>query len=64
VKSWLIRKSVPDLEVMARKIIKEYGDALESLVSQLGVTGVDVELKNLIFAANGPKSPHRVPGRS
>jgi hypothetical protein len=56
VKSRLIRKSVADLEVMARKVIEEYGDdALESLVSQLGVTGVDGELKNLIFAANGPK---------
>ncbi len=56
VKSRLIRKSVADLEVMARKVIEEYGDdALECLVSQLGVTGVDGELKNLIFAANGPK---------
>jgi hypothetical protein len=56
VKSRLVRKSVADLEVMARKVIEEYGDdALESLVSQLGVTGVDGELKNLIFAANGPK---------
>ena len=56
VKSRLIRKSVADLEVMARKVIEEYGDdALESLVSPLGVTGVDGELKNLIFAADGPK---------
>ena len=49
---------------MARKIIKEYGDALESLVSQLGVTGVDVELKNLIFRRQRAEGPHRVPGRS
>jgi hypothetical protein len=56
VKSRLIRKSVADLEVMARKVIEEYGDdALESLVSQLGMTGVDGDLKNLIFAAIGPK---------
>ena len=56
MKSRLIRKSVADLEVIARKVIEEYGDdALESLVSQLGVSGVDGELKNLIFAANGPK---------
>jgi very-short-patch-repair endonuclease len=56
VKSRLIRKGVPELEAMARKIIDEYGDeALETLVAQLGVTGVGGELKNLIFAAKGPK---------
>jgi hypothetical protein len=56
VKSWLIRRSGADLKVMARKVIEEYGDdALESLVSQLGMTGVNGELKNLVFAADGPK---------
>lgn len=56
VKSRLIRKTLAELEVMGRKVIEEYGDdALESLIAQLGVTGVDGELKNLIFAANGPK---------
>ena len=41
---------------MARKIIDEYGDEyLEQLLAQLGMTGVAGELKNLIFAANGPK---------
>jgi very-short-patch-repair endonuclease len=56
VRSRLIRRSVAELEAIARKVIDEYGDeALEALVAQLGVTGVGGELKNLIFAANGPK---------
>ena len=56
VRSRLMRKSVDELEAIARKVIAEYGDeALEQLVAHLGVTGVAGELKNLIFAANGPK---------
>ena len=56
VRSRLGRRSVVELEAMARKVIDEYGDeALEALVAQLGVSGVGGELKNLIFAANGPK---------
>jgi very-short-patch-repair endonuclease len=56
VKSRLTNKSISELESMARKIIEEYGDgALEQLIKQLGVTGVAGEMKNLIFAAKGPK---------
>ena len=56
VRSRLIHKSVEELEAIARTVIDEYGDDdLEQLVAQLGMTGVSGELKNLIFAANGPK---------
>ena len=56
VRSRLINKSIAELETMARAVIDEYGDEdLERLVAQLGMTGVAGELKNVIFAANGPK---------
>jgi hypothetical protein len=56
VRGRLLKKSVAELEAMARKIIDEYGDdALEQIIEQLGMTGVAGEMKNLIFAANGPK---------
>lgn len=48
------RRSVAELEAMARKVIDEYGDeALEALVAQLGVTGVGGELKNLRITTHG-----------
>src|SRR5262249_47287421 len=54
--SRLIHKSVEELEAIARTVIDEYGDDdLEQLVAQLGMSDVSGELKNLIFAANGPK---------
>ena len=56
VKKRLIGKSVSDLMSLAHQVIEEYGDvALEQLVGQLGMTGVSGEMKNIIFAANGPK---------
>jgi hypothetical protein len=56
VRGRLLNKSIAEMEAMARKIIDEYGDeALEQIIEQLGMTGVAGELKNLIFAANGPK---------
>src|SRR5208282_471023 len=56
VRSRLLHKSIAELEAMARKIIDEFGDEyLEQLLAQLGMIGVAGELKNLIFAANGPK---------
>lgn len=56
VRSRLLNKSIVELEAMAHAVIEEYGDeALEQLVAQLGMTGVSGELKNVIFAANGPK---------
>ncbi|KLL09860.1 hypothetical protein FrCorBMG51_22045 [Protofrankia coriariae] len=55
VRSRLFR-TLPELTELARRIIKEYGsDELETILSQLGPTGVSGEPKNLIFAANGPK---------
>jgi very-short-patch-repair endonuclease len=41
---------------IARKVADEYGgEELEQYLTGVGVTGVDGELKNLIFAADGPK---------
>jgi hypothetical protein len=41
---------------MARAVAEQYGDAeLAALVGPQGIHGVDGELKNLIFAAHGPK---------
>lgn len=49
-------KSLPDLMAIARRVIDEYGDDdLQQLLAQLGLQGVSGELKNLIFAADGPK---------
>jgi hypothetical protein len=56
VRSRLMYRSVAELEQIARKVVEEYGDAtLEQLLAPSTVTGVAGELKNLIFAANGPK---------
>ena len=47
---------MPELEAIAERIIDEYDDQmLITLVRPDGLRGVDGELKNLIFAANGPK---------
>jgi len=46
----------PELVAIAGRIIDEYDDhTLIALVRSDGLRGVDGELKNLIFAANGPK---------
>ncbi|MFF3505645.1 hypothetical protein [Streptomyces sp. NPDC003247] len=48
--------AVPELTTVARKVVDEYDvPALEQILASLGMTGVDGEFKNLIFAANGPK---------
>ncbi|MGW3520598.1 hypothetical protein [Streptomyces hydrogenans] len=48
--------AVPELTTVARKVVDEYDvPALEEILTSLGMTGVDGEFKNLIFAANGPK---------
>lgn len=45
-----------DLLGLARRVYEEYPTAeLAALVGSPGYRGVDGELKNLIFAANGPK---------
>ncbi|MET9881322.1 hypothetical protein ABZZ36_43150 [Actinacidiphila glaucinigra] len=48
--------AVPELTAVARKVVDEYDvPELEQILASLGMTGVDGEFKNLIFAANGPK---------
>jgi hypothetical protein len=55
--------STVELAQFARRVHEEYGDTedgtLNSALASLGVSGVDGALKQLIFAANGPK-PHIV----
>jgi very-short-patch-repair endonuclease len=52
----LIGCSLEDLISFVGRIADEYGDeGLEKYLTGFGVTGVDGELKNLIFAADGPK---------
>ncbi|MFJ3498849.1 hypothetical protein ACIPPJ_35490 [Streptomyces sp. NPDC086091] len=47
---------VPELIAVARKVLDEYeAPELDRVLASLGMTGVDGEFKNLIFAANGPK---------
>ncbi|MFF3991514.1 hypothetical protein ACFY0B_44095 [Streptomyces sp. NPDC001797] len=47
---------LPELTAVARKVLDEReAPELEEVVASLGMTGVDGEFKNLIFAANGPK---------
>lgn len=56
VKRRLIGCSIDDLLSFVGKIADEYGDeGLEKYLIGFGVTGVNGELKNLIFAADGPK---------
>jgi very-short-patch-repair endonuclease len=56
VKQHLMSKTVPELIDLARKVVEEYGDTdLAAAVGKFGANGVDGELKNLIFAADGPK---------
>ncbi|BBC28869.1 hypothetical protein SGFS_001600 [Streptomyces graminofaciens] len=56
VRSRLQRKTLSELVNIARRVISEYGDDdLQALVGALGARGVDGEMKNLIFAADGPK---------
>ncbi|MFE0631564.1 hypothetical protein ACFW3D_32000 [Streptomyces sp. NPDC058864] len=56
VRARLQGKTLPELVDIARLVISEYGDDnLQALVGMLGARGVDGEMKNLIFAADGPK---------
>jgi very-short-patch-repair endonuclease len=56
VRSRLQGKGLDELVPLARRVAEEYGDEeLRHLVGRLGTHGVDGELKNLIFAADGPK---------
>ncbi|TCO54359.1 hypothetical protein [Actinocrispum wychmicini] len=56
VKSRLLGHSMDQLRSIAARAADEYGDEeLEALLVGSGATGVDGELKNIIFASNGPK---------
>lgn len=56
VRQRLMSKTVPELIDLAHKVVEEYGDTeLAAAVGQFGANGVDGELKNLIFGADGPK---------
>jgi hypothetical protein len=56
VKSRLLGHSMDQLRAIAAQAADEYGDDdLEALLAGAGATGVDGELKNIIFASNGPK---------
>lgn len=56
VRNRLMSLSPAELGDMARAVIEQYDDPeLAAIVGPLGVHGVDGELKNLIFAAHGPK---------
>lgn len=57
VRTRLFGKSREELLDLAQRIVTDYGgDELKNLIaSGSGLRGVDGELKNLIFAANGPK---------
>ncbi len=49
-------KTMDELVTLARRIADDYADTgLEKLLTALSEGGVDGELKNLIFAADGPK---------
>lgn len=48
--------ALPELTAVARKVLDEFeAPELDQVLAALGMTGVDGEFKNLIFAANGPK---------
>lgn len=56
----LFGKSMTELVDLARRVAEEYNPVyVQPLLDQLGARGAHGELKNLIFAANGPK-PHIV----
>jgi very-short-patch-repair endonuclease len=56
VRRRLIPCDLDQLLEIARRVEDEYGDGeLEQYLSAVGVTGIEGELKNLIFAADGPK---------
>src|SRR5690349_8276682 len=56
VRTRLLPLSRPELEDMVRKVAADIGDdELLALIAPPGLRGVHGELKNLIFAADGPK---------
>jgi hypothetical protein len=60
VRSRLLAMSLDELAELARKVVAQFGDQdLGRILERLGAHGVAGDLKNLIFAADGPK-PHIV----
>jgi very-short-patch-repair endonuclease len=56
VRNRLMTLSAPEVAEMARAVAEQYDDVeLGALLAPVGLHGVDGELKNLIFAAHGPK---------
>lgn len=56
VRSKLQGLSLSRLESIARTLLEEWDDpGLEQLIARTGLRGVQGEMKNLIFAADGPK---------
>ena len=56
VRTRLLSKSLDELAELARKVTAQFGDEdLATILARLGAHGVAGDLKNLIFAADGPK---------
>lgn len=56
VRARLRELELPELMTVARAVLTEWDDdTLQDLVDRAGVGGVAGELKNIIFASNGPK---------
>lgn len=56
VRTRLKGKTLAELVEMARKLTEEYNDSdLDALLANVDSVGVEGEVKNIIFAANGPK---------
>ncbi|MHA4772962.1 hypothetical protein L1085_000440 [Streptomyces sp. MSC1_001] len=56
VKARLQDMDLPALVTVARRVVAEYGDEdLKRILAPLGLHGVSTDMKNLIFAADGPK---------
>lgn len=52
----LLGMDLAQLAEIARKVVEQFGDEdLAQVLAQLGAKGVSGEMKNLIFAADGPK---------
>ena len=57
VRGRLLTKSLDEFTELARKVVAQFGDEdlAAKVLERLGAHGVAGDLKNLIFAANGPK---------
>jgi len=56
VRARLLNKSTDELADLARKVVAQFGaEELAAVLERMGAHGVAGDLKNLIFAADGPK---------